>query len=173
MAGNVNPANAVTASRFLCLPPFIWAVATGRPQLATLIALGCGLLDLLDGKVARLFDCQTPFGEVFDGIADAICYGTMIVTCAVAGWAPRVAVGLLAVMGLANLWMRTVYAKRAGRTTNYRSFAMERLVAYGGYLIGIACAGFSVDFFFWPYASLMVIVLVHDAKRMLVDPVPA
>ena len=173
MASNVNPANAVTASRFLCLPWFVYEVNAGHPQWATLAALICGLLDLLDGKVARLFHCQTPFGEVFDGIADGVCYGTMLLVLAIYGWAPRVAVALIIGMGIVNLGMRTVYARRAGKTTNYRSFAMERLVAYGGYLIGIACAGFSVDFFFWPYASLMVIVLVHDARRMLVDPVPA
>src|SRR5437868_4418721 len=142
MASNVNPANAVTASRFLMLPPFIWAVDTGRAQWATLVALVCGLLDLLDGAFARWFDCRTAFGEVFDGVADGLCYGTMLVTVAVAGWAPRLAVALVMVMGFVNLWMRTVYAKRVGRTTNYRSFAMERLVAYGGYLIGIGCARF-------------------------------
>ena len=31
-----NPANAVTASRFLTLPPFLWAVDRGYPQWATL-----------------------------------------------------------------------------------------------------------------------------------------
>src|SRR5205085_2425200 len=39
-----NPANAVTASRFLALPPFVWAVHNGYHQYATLFMLVCGLL---------------------------------------------------------------------------------------------------------------------------------
>ena len=70
-----NPANAVTASRFLCLPPFAWAVDSGHHQWATLIILVCGLLDKLDGLAARIFDCRSPFGELFDAITDGICYG--------------------------------------------------------------------------------------------------
>jgi phosphatidylglycerophosphate synthase len=173
MASNVNPANAVTASRFLCLPIFLYEVDAGHAQIANLVALICGLLDLFDGWVARAFDCRTAFGEVFDGIADAICYGTMLIICAAYGWAPPLAVGLMIAMGLGNLWMRIIYSRRAGRTVNYRSYAMERLVAYGGYLIGIAAARFCVDYFFWLFTPLMAIVLIHDARRMLVDPVPA
>ena len=53
-----NPANAVTASRFLCLPPFVWAVHNGYHQWATIFILICGLLDKLDGLVAKIFDCR-------------------------------------------------------------------------------------------------------------------
>ena len=38
-----NPANAVTASRFLTLPPLYWAVMHDQRQLATLFILICGL----------------------------------------------------------------------------------------------------------------------------------
>jgi phosphatidylglycerophosphate synthase len=48
-----NPANAVTASRFFVLPPFVWAVHNGYHQWATLLMLVCGLLDKLDGLVAK------------------------------------------------------------------------------------------------------------------------
>ena len=69
---NLNPANAITASRFLCLPLFFWAMGNHDQQAATLIVLICGLLDKVDGLAARIFDCRTQFGEVFDGIADGI-----------------------------------------------------------------------------------------------------
>ena len=65
-----NPANAVTASRFLTLPPFFWAVDHGYHQWATLFMLICGLLDKADGAVAKLFDCRSAFGELFDAITD-------------------------------------------------------------------------------------------------------
>ena len=43
-----NPANAVTASRFLFLPALWWAVAHGHHQHATLFILLCGVFDKLE-----------------------------------------------------------------------------------------------------------------------------
>jgi hypothetical protein len=69
--------------------------------------------------------------------------------------------------------MRGIYARRAGRATNYRSFAMERIVAFSAYLIGIGINDFLVDYFYYTCVALMLIVVVHDSKRMLVDPIPS
>jgi phosphatidylglycerophosphate synthase len=167
-----NPANAVTASRFLLLPPFVWAVHNDYHQWATLFIIICGLLDKLDGLVAKLFDCRSPFGEMFDAITDGLCYGFCLVIVAAYGWAPVVPVIFVIALGLGNSALRYVYAKRAGRTVNYKSYAMERLVAYTGYLIGFATGGMEVDFYFWAFVPLMSLTVLHDAKRMLVDAVP-
>lgn len=167
-----NPANAVTASRFLTLPFFFWAVQHGYHQWATLFMLGCGLLDKADGLVARIFDCRSPFGELFDAITDALCYGFGLVVVAAYGWAPAIPVIGVITLGIANTVMRGIYVKRAGRTTNYKSYAMERLVAYTGYLIGFATAGFEVTYFYWLFLPTMVVILIYDTKRMLVDPIP-
>jgi phosphatidylglycerophosphate synthase len=167
-----NPANAVTASRFLTLPFFFWAVQHGYHQWATLFMLGCGLLDKADGLVARIFDCRSAFGELFDAITDALCYGFGLVVVAAYGWAPAIPVIGVITLGIANSVMRGIYVKRAGRTTNYKSYAMERLVAYTGYLIGFATAGFEVTYFYWLFLPTMVVILIYDTKRMLVDPIP-
>ena len=167
-----NPANAVTASRFITLPPFIWAVHHGYHQWATLLMLICGLLDKLDGLVARIFDCRSAFGELFDAVTDALCYGTGLVVVAAYGWAPAIPVVLAIAMGTANTLMRASYVKRAGRTTNYKSHAMERLVAYTGYLIGFATGGMEVNFYFWLFPPVFAIILAYDTKRMLIDPIP-
>ncbi len=168
-----NPANAVTASRFLTLPPLYWAIDGGYHQWATLFILVCGLLDKLDGLVARVFDCRSAFGELFDAITDGICYGFGLVVVAAYGWAPVVPVVLVLALGIANTGMRAVYARRAGRATNYKSYAMERLVAYTGYLVGFATGGYEVTFFYWSFVPVYVVIMAHDTKRMLVDPVPA
>jgi phosphatidylglycerophosphate synthase len=168
-----NPANAVTASRFLTLPPLYWAVDHGYHQWATLFIIICGLLDKLDGLVARIFNCKSTFGEMFDAIADGACFGFGLVLCAAYGWAPAVPVAVIITLGLANSAMRLVYVKRAGRTTNYKSYAMERLVGYTVYLVGFATSGLEVTFFYWAFVPLVAVIVVHDAKRMLVDPVPA
>jgi len=172
MASNLNPANAVTASRFLTLPPFLWAIDRHQYQLATALLLLCGVLDLFDGAVARLFKCQTAFGEVFDAIADGLCYGFAIIVLTAYGRVPWQAVVVIVMLGLINTGLRWVYARRAGRTTNYRSYAMERLVAYAAYLGGFGTAGLQVTFFFWTFAALLAVVVIHDAKRMALDPVP-
>lgn len=172
MASNLNPANAVTASRFLTLPPFVWAVDQGKIQLATLFLFVCGILDLLDGIVARVFRCQTPFGAVFDAIADAVCYGTAMVVVTAYGLAPWPAVVIILVLGVVNMALRAYYAHRAGRTVNYQSHAMERLVAFAAYLAAFAIAGFQVAWFYWTFTVLMVIVLAHDTKRLAFDPIP-
>jgi phosphatidylglycerophosphate synthase len=169
----INPANAVTASRFLTLPPYIYFIDQGMYQWATLTVLVCGLLDLLDGKVAKWFDCCSGFGELFDAVADAICYGVCLLVLAIYGWVPWQPVAAIAVMGAINSVMRGIYARRAGRATNYRSFAMERIVAFSAYLIGIGINDFLIDYFYYTCVALMLIVVMHDSKRMLVDPVPS
>jgi hypothetical protein len=63
--------------------------------------------------------------------------------------------------------------RRAGRATNYKSYAMERLVGYTAYLIGFATGGMEVTYFYWLFVPLMVIIVGYDTKRMLFDPVPA
>ncbi len=167
-----NPANAVTASRFLTLPIFFWAVDSGLHQWAT-IAIGiCGVLDKLDGLVAKVFNCRSAFGELFDAITDGICYGFGLILVAAYGWAPVIPVVAIIALGSANTLMRAAYAKRAGRATNYKSYAMERLVAYTGYLIGFATAGMEVTFYYWAFVPLFAVIVGYDAKRMMVDPIP-
>lgn len=167
-----NPANAVTASRFLTLPFFFWSVAHGHHQLATLFMLICGVFDKLDGLVARIFDCRSTFGEMFDAIADGVCFGFGLIVVAAYGWAPVLPVILIVGLGVANTIMRFVYVARAGRTVNYKSYAMERIVAFVAYEIGFATGQMEVQLFFWALVPILGVTVLHDAKRMLVDAIP-
>ena len=167
-----NPANAVTASRYLTLPPIVWAIHNGYRQWATLFVLLCGLLDKVDGIAAKFFDCRSAFGELFDAVTDGICYGFALIVVAAYGWAPVFPVIVVIVFGLANSAMRALYVRRAGRTMNYKSYAMERIVGYTAYLVGFATAGMEVTFYYWAFVPLMILTVAHDTKRMLVDPIP-
>jgi phosphatidylglycerophosphate synthase len=166
-----NPANAVTASRFLTLPLLWWAIDIGHHQYATLFILICAVLDKVDGLAARVFDCRSAFGELFDAIADGICFGCGLVLVAAYGWAPLVPVVLIVALGAVNTVLRLAYIKRAGRAVNYKSYAMERVVGFTAYLIGFATAGMEVRFFYWAFVPVMLVTVLHDARRMLVDPV--
>jgi phosphatidylglycerophosphate synthase len=167
----LNPANAVTASRFLTLPFLWWAVSHGYHQWATLFIFTCAILDKVDGLVARVFDCKSAFGELFDAIADGICFGFGLVLVTAYGWAPLGSVSVIVSLGVLNTVMRFVYMKRAGRATNYKSYAMERIVAFTAFQIGFATSGMEVSFFYWTFAPIMIITVLYDAKRMLVDPI--
>jgi phosphatidylglycerophosphate synthase len=173
IVSRLNPANAVTASRFLTLPLLWWAIAHGEHQFATFLILICGLLDKLDGLVARIFDCRSAFGELFDAITDGVCYGVGLLLVVAYGWAPVVPVVCVLGLGALNAALRGVYIRRAGRAVNYKSYAMERIVGYAGYLIGFATAGMEVQYFYWAAVPVIGVVVAHDAKRMLLDPIPA
>lgn len=171
VVSRLNPANAVTASRFLTLPPFLWAIDHGYFQTAFFAILICGLLDKVDGLVAKVFDCRSAFGELFDAITDGICYGFCLVVMVGYGLAPLVPVCVALGLGTLNSLFRMVYVKRAGRPVNYKSYAMERLVAFVAYLVGFAVSRFEVSYFYWTFLPLMLVVVAYDAKRMLVDPI--
>lgn len=173
MSPIINPANAITASRYLTIPPYLYYVHTDQYQFAALMLTICVFCDVIDGKVAKLLGCTSAFGEVFDAITDAICYGVFFVTLAVYQWVPLIPVSIIIGVGALNVVMRAAYAKRAGRATNYRSWAMERAVGYGCFLIGSGLMQYEVEFYFWAFAAMMVLVLAHDTKRMLLDPIPA
>jgi phosphatidylglycerophosphate synthase len=169
----INPANAVTASRFLTLPPFYYFVDHGMAQWGLLMVLACGLLDKLDGLVAKIFDCKSELGAILDAIADGVCYAFFIITLAAFGMVPWPPVIAVIVLGGLNTVFRGVYVNRAQRPVNYKSFAMERVVGYAAYLGGFGVAGYQVNFYFYGCAIMMALVVLHDAKRMLIDPVTA
>jgi phosphatidylglycerophosphate synthase len=169
----INPANAITFSRFFTLPPFVIFMMDGRTQLALLMAMLCGFMDLFDGMAARKFNCASGFGEFFDAAADGICYGFMMIFLAWHGDLPWQPIAGIAGLGLVNMVGRLAYAKRIGRTTNYRSWAMERIVAYTIFLVGFGVAQYQPDFYAWLCFGTMAFIMIYDLKRMLIDPVPA
>lgn len=169
----LNPANAVTACRLVALPPFAWAVAHDRDGVATLCIAIIGLFDKLDGLVARVFDCRSTFGEMFDAVADGVCYGFCLGILAWFGRAPLLPVAAYLGLGVANVALRLVYARRAGRVVNYKSYANERLIAMVASLIVAGATRYPhADAYAWGLLALGAVVFVWDARRMVLDPVP-
>jgi phosphatidylglycerophosphate synthase len=169
----LNPANAITVARALLVAPFWLAVHHDAPQWALLALLAGGLGDKLDGYVAKRLGCQSELGAVLDALADGLLYGGCFLVLAGHGWVPWWPVLVLIGLGLVNLAARMIYARRAGRTLNYRSYAMERFVAYTAFLCAFALANYEIDYFYSVAAAMLALIVVHDCKRMLVDPVPA
>ncbi len=167
----LNPANALTATRYISLPLFLNFVEQGKMQFAVLSILYCAFADVFDGMIARACNCTSSFGEFFDAITDAVCYGFFLAVVVGYGLMPREAMAAIVVMGIANAVMRVIYAKRAGRATNYRSYAMERFVAFAAVLSCFAVVGWEIRFFSWSAVGCMAVIMLWDTKRMLLDPI--
>jgi CDP-diacylglycerol---serine O-phosphatidyltransferase len=63
-----------TASLFSGFLGIMWAIS-GRFEASALAILASGLLDGLDGKVARMTNSQSDFGVQFDSLADLVAFG--------------------------------------------------------------------------------------------------
>ena len=163
----LNPANAVTVSRYATLPLFVYWLGRGDDQLATLALILCGGLDLVDGAVARLFRCSSGFGELLDAVTDALCYGFFLVVLAAHGRLPWLPVAGILALGVINAAFRLAHARRLGRLANYRSYAMERLLTLVIVLCGLGVARFEPVYFAWGCLGFLVVVVAHDAKRMV------
>lgn len=173
MASVVNPANGITLARMLAFFPFWHFVAAGQRHYALFVLVTAGFADLWDGYVAKKFNCQTKFGELFDAIADGALYGACYIVLTLEGWVPRTQIFILLGLGVANAVFRFIYGLRAGRAVNFVSPGMEKFVCYVVWSIAFAVMSYDIEYFYWLGVVAMAIIVAHDAKRMLLDPVPS
>lgn len=74
--------NLLSVSRILALVPILYFLSLEDQNgnwAATLVALVAAATDLLDGLIARRYNCTTVLGEYLDPIADKICVAGIIV----------------------------------------------------------------------------------------------
>jgi len=69
LVGRVSPNMITTVSLLLCAGTGV-AAAVGRLDLAIWMYVVAGILDVLDGRLARLGNQQTPAGALFDSVSD-------------------------------------------------------------------------------------------------------
>lgn len=80
-------ANALTALRLLIAPALVMSIFEGADRVATLLFWVAVATDVADGRVARRFGEETPYGRFFDHASDA--------TFVTAGTAALAAIGAL------------------------------------------------------------------------------
>jgi len=162
-----NPANAATSTRILVLPAVVWAMATHRVVLALVLLIYSGVVDLVDGSIARYFKCSSGFGEMLDAISDAGLFLVTLVTAAITGYVAPVPVIVFLGVGVVNALGRVIHIRRVGRVTNFRSYASE---AVGGATFFVL-VGVLLDFYaetvIWCMVLLTAVVVVHDYFRIL------
>ena len=120
-----NPANAVTASRFLTLPPFVWAVDNGYHQWATLFVLICAACSTRSmALVAKIFNCRSHVRRGVRRDHRRHLLRLRLIVLAAYGWVPVVPVVVIVALGrrqqrrCASIYAR---ARRPRRPTTSRT----------------------------------------------------
>jgi cardiolipin synthase len=72
--------NLITLGRILLVPIVVWAIASGRMQLAFLLFLAAAISDAVDGFLAKRFGMKTELGAYLDPLADKILIVSIYVT---------------------------------------------------------------------------------------------
>jgi cardiolipin synthase len=77
---NLSIPNLITLGRILLVPIVVWAIASGRMQLAFLLFLAAAISDGVDGFLAKRFGMKTELGAYLDPLADKILIVSIYVT---------------------------------------------------------------------------------------------
>lgn len=115
MRPTLNIPNAITASRILLTPLFLWLLLSTdgvMVQLAAALFLVAAISDWYDGWYARRYNAMSPFGAFFDPLADKIFIG--------AAFFAFVALGVL------EFWMVLIIVGRDIITTLLRVLAERK-----------------------------------------------
>lgn len=93
----VNVPNALTASRIVLAPVFLWLYAGGDTDAALVVFAVAAATDVLDGLAARLLDQRTRVGALLDAGADKLLTACALVALASRGqlpwWLPALVLG--------------------------------------------------------------------------------
>lgn len=93
---NLSIPNLITLGRILLVPIVVWAIASGRMQLAFLLFLIAAISDGVDGFLAKRFGMTTELGAYLDPLADKVLIVSIYVTLGITGIFPAWIVILVA-----------------------------------------------------------------------------
>lgn len=137
LVGRVTPNTITTVSLLGCVATGV-AAALGHLAIAVWLYVFSGILDILDGRLARIGNMQTKSGAMFDSVSDR--WGELAIFTGYA-WYLRETPWLLAVMGALAGSMMVSYtrARAEGLGLDLRGGLMQRaeriVLVTGGTLI--------------------------------------
>ena len=80
--------NLITLGRILLVPIVVWAIASGRLQIAFLLFMVAAISDAVDGFLAKRFGMKTELGAYLDPLADKVLIVSIYVTLGITGVIP-------------------------------------------------------------------------------------
>lgn len=124
LLGRVSPNTITALSLFMCAACGV-AAGLGNLGAAVWLYAVAGMLDIIDGRLARLSNKQTSSGALFDSVSDR--WGELFIFTGYA-WYLRESVWLLAVMGAIGSSMMVSYtrARAEGLKIDLRGGLMQR-----------------------------------------------
>lgn len=118
--------NALSLVRLLLAPVVIDLLIEGRPGWAFTVFTLAGLLDALDGWLARRFDGESTIGAYLDPLADKTLMIGSFVVLAVIGWLP-VWLAVLVVTRDMAIMGAVILSSVAGRPQKVAPLAVSKL----------------------------------------------
>lgn len=110
MIGYYNPSVVTTYISLVCSVAGISLAMSGNMVLAFLCLMVCGLLDMIDGPIARKCkrtEDEKSFGIQIDSLCDVVCFGALaaVICLRMAGvkWYSALAAGLFVLAGVIRL----------------------------------------------------------------------
>lgn len=137
----LNVPNTLTIIRMLLIPVYWFVFMDGQPG-HTYWALGifivASLTDLADGYIARKYNLITDFGKLMDPLADKLMVISVMLSLALRGWAPWIALAILVCKELIMV---------LGGVILYRHHVVVYAVKIGKYAQATVVAGLILCFF--------------------------
>ena len=83
-----NVPNILSVIRILLVPVFVILLLTGHNVAATVVFLAAGITDVLDGYIARKYNCISTLGKVLDPLADKLIQASAFICLWVMNYIP-------------------------------------------------------------------------------------
>ncbi len=161
------PPNAITALAFLAMAGASVLVVANSPGWATILIVASGILDLLDGAVARATARSTRFGALLDRVADRAGDILIIGAIVVAGYVdPLLGIYALSVTLLASYISACLEAATASEVGGKISLRGARIVILAAScLSGAFVEGMILLAVIGTYATIARLRLAHSLLR--------
>lgn len=159
--------NVISLGRIALIPVLVVSILVWEdPRLALWLLGALVVSDWLDGKIARLWNMRTTWGERLDPVADRILVAVVPVTFAVAGYIPLWVVVVLLTRDLLLVGTLPLYRRRGvepevtylGKAATFALFWSLPLIlaghsglwgAEGLLILGEACLYWGVGLYAW------------------------
>jgi cardiolipin synthase len=83
-----NVPNILSVIRILLVPVFVVLLLYGYSVAATVVFVAAGLTDVLDGYIARKYNCITTLGKIIDPLADKLIQASAFVCLWIMNYIP-------------------------------------------------------------------------------------
>lgn len=147
--------NILSFIRLALCPVFVWAFFNLSPIFAFIIFAGASLLDIIDGFIARKFNCISVLGKILDPVADKVLQLSALVCFTLNGLIHFFVVVLLGIKELTVLIGGGIISKKRNNMVYSNKFGK-----IASFMTSFSlCTLFFVNDFLAPFKTAVYILL--------------